>query len=129
MEKSAIRFEPLVQKGETNEQMTSAIYFFYSSTNNFIGAYARRRKTLAKTPLPRQDRIIAIFRKRVLKEAVGGAKEKFEIAAILNNCKDTLDDFMNSLDAKSLEASKSKNAPISARPDLEEDHLDKNGRG
>ncbi len=38
--KSAIRFEPLVQKGKTGEQMAGAIYCFYLSVNNFIGVYA-----------------------------------------------------------------------------------------
>ncbi len=67
MGKNVIRFEPLVQKGETGEQMAGAIYFFYLSANNFIGAYARLGKTWAKISLPRQDRIVTIFKKRVLK--------------------------------------------------------------
>ncbi len=50
--KSAIRFELLVQKGKTDEQIASVIYFINLSANNFIGAYARLRKTWAETPLP-----------------------------------------------------------------------------
>ncbi len=36
---------------------------------------------------------------------------------------------MDSSDAESLEAPRSEGAPIGARPDLEGDHLDKDGRG
>ncbi len=82
--KSAIRFEPLVQKGKTSEQIANAIYFFYLFANKFIGAYARLEKTWAKTSLPCQDRIIAILRKRVFKQVVEGARRKSEIVEIPN---------------------------------------------
>ncbi len=55
MGKNVIRFEPLVQKGETGKQMAGAIYFFYLSAKNFIGTYARPGKTCAETLLLRQD--------------------------------------------------------------------------
>ncbi len=109
--------------------MAGAIYFFYLSAKKFIGAYARPRKTWAKTPLPRQARIMVILRKRVFKQEVRGAEGKSEIAAIPNKYKDTLDDLIDSLDTESLEAPRSKRAPISARPDLEGDHLNKDARG
>ncbi len=109
--------------------MAGAIYFFHLFANNFIGAYTRLGKTWAKTPLPYQNRIVAILRKQVLKQAVGGVEKKSEIAMIFNKYKDTLDDLMDSSDAESLEALRSKGAPINTRPDLEGDHLDKDGRG
>ncbi len=59
---------------------------------------------------------------------MGGAEGKSEIAAIPNKYKDTLDDLINSSNVESLKAPKSKGAPISARPDLERDHLDRNKR-
>ncbi len=60
---------------------------------------------------------------------MGGEKEKSEIAAIPNKYKDTLDDLIDSSDAESLEAPRSEGAPIGDRPDLDRDHLDKDGRG
>ncbi len=60
---------------------------------------------------------------------MGRVEEKSEIVAISNKYKDTLDDLMDSSDAESLEAPRSKGALIGARPDLEGDHLDKDGRG
>ncbi len=44
---------------------------------------------------------MSILRKKVLKQAVGEAKEKSEIAEIPNKYKDTLDDFIDSLDTES----------------------------
>ena len=63
-----------------------------------IGAYARLGKTWIKTPLQRRDCIIVLLRKKVIKQAVGGAKQKFEILAIPNQYKDTLDDLVDSSD-------------------------------
>ena len=63
-----------------------------------IGAYARLGKTWIETPLQRQDRIIVLLRKKVIKQAVGGAKQKSEILAIPNQYKDTLDDLIDSSD-------------------------------
>ena len=63
-----------------------------------IGAYARLGKTWIETPLQRRDRIIVLLRKKVIKQAVGEAKQKSEILAIPNRYKDTLDDFVDSSD-------------------------------
>ena len=63
-----------------------------------IGAYARLGKTWIETPLQHQDRIIVLLRKKVIKQAVGGAKQKSEILAIPNQYKDTLDDLVDSSD-------------------------------
>ena len=63
-----------------------------------IGAYARLGKTWIKTLLQRRDRIIVLLRKKVIKQAVGGAKQKSEILAIPNRYKDILDDLIDSLD-------------------------------
>ncbi len=109
--------------------MVGAIYFFYLFANNFIRAYAWLRKTWSKTHLLHQDQIVAIVRKRVLKQVVGGAERMSKIAAIANKYKDTLDDLMDSSDVESLEVPRSKGTPIDARPDLEGDHLDKDKRG
>lgn len=43
---------------------------------------------------------MAIFRKRVLKQAIGGAEGKTEIMAIPNRYKDTFEDLLNSSDIK-----------------------------
>ncbi len=109
--------------------MAGTIYFFYLSANNFIEVYPRLGKTWAKTYFPRQDRIVAILRRRFFKQVVGDIEEKSEIAVIPNKYKDTLDDLMDSSDAESLESPRSKSASISAGPDLERDHLDNDGRG
>ena len=50
-----------------------------------------------------QNRIVTIFRKRVVKQAIGGAKGNSEIVAIPNKYKDTLDDLIDSSDVKSLD--------------------------
>lgn len=63
-----------------------------------IGAYARLGKTWIETPLQRRDRIIVLLRKKVIKQAVGGAEQKSEILAIPNRYKDTLDDLVDSSD-------------------------------
>ena len=63
-----------------------------------IGAYARLGKTWIETPLQRRDRIIVLLRKKVIKQAVRGAKQKSEILAIPNRYKDTLDDLVDSSD-------------------------------
>ena len=68
-----------------------------------IGAYARLGKTWIETPLQRQDRIIVLLRKKVIKQAVGGAEQKSEILAIPNQYKDTLDDLIDSSDLEHLE--------------------------
>ncbi len=60
---------------------------------------------------------------------VGRAEGTFKIAAISNKYKDTFDDLMDSSDTEFLEVLRSKSAPISARPDLEGDHLDNDWRG
>ncbi len=60
---------------------------------------------------------------------MGGAEGKSEIVVIPNKYKNTLDNLIDSSDVESLEVLRSKGAPISARPDLEEDHLDKDRRG
>ena len=52
-----------------------------------------------------------ILQKQVLKQAVGGAEGKFEIAAIFNKYKDTLDDLIDSSDTKSPDYSDSPNWP------------------
>ncbi len=61
-----------------------------------LGAYARLGKTWDDTPSLRQDRILSILKKRVIKQAVGGRQEKAEILAIPNRFKDTLDDLVDS---------------------------------
>ena len=63
-----------------------------------IGAYARLEKTWIDTPLECQDCIIVLLRKKVIKQAVGGAGQKFEILAIPNRYKDMLDDLVDSSD-------------------------------
>ena len=63
-----------------------------------IGAYAQVGKTWIETPLECQDCIIVLLRKKVIKQAVGGAKQKSEILAIPNQYKDTLDDLVDSSD-------------------------------
>ena len=63
-----------------------------------IGAYARLGKTWIDTPPERRDRIIVLLRKKVIKQAVGGAGQKSEILAIPNRYKDTLDDLVDSSD-------------------------------
>lgn len=108
--------------------MASTIYFFYLSINNFIGVYAWLGKSWAKTSLLCQDQIVAILRKRILKQAIERAEEKSEIAIIPNKYKDTFDNLIDSLNIVSLEALRSKNALIDARPNLEKNHLDKDGR-
>ncbi len=77
----------------------------------FTGAYVCLGKTWAETPLPRQNRIVTIFRKRVLKQAVGGAERKSEITAIPNKYKDTLDELINSSDTESPDQSDSPDQP------------------
>ncbi len=51
------------------------------------------------------------------------------IVAISNKYKNTLDDLIDSLETESLEVPSSESAPIDARPDLEGDYLNKDGRG
>ena len=63
-----------------------------------IGAYARLGKTWIETPLQRQDRIIVLLRKKVIKQAVGRDEQKSEILAIPNQYKDMLDDLVDSSD-------------------------------
>ena len=63
-----------------------------------IGAYARLGKTWIETPLQRRDCIIVLLRKKVIKQAVGGAEQKSEILAIPNQYKNTLDDLVDSSD-------------------------------
>ena len=58
-------------------------------------------KTWAKTSLPRQNWIVIIFWKQVLKQAVGEVEEKSEIGAIYNKYKNTLDDLINNSNTKS----------------------------
>ena len=60
--------------------------------------YTCMGKTLAKSSFLCQNRILIILRKRVLKQVVGGAEGKFEIVAIPNKYKDTLDDLIYSSD-------------------------------
>lgn len=91
-------------------------------------------KTWAETPPLRQYRIISIFRKRVVKQAIGGRAEDFEIVAISNQYKDTLDDLNDSSDPESPDWArpineKSCNAPISKGSSIdlsERDCLDEN---
>lgn len=68
----------------------------------FIKAYACFEKTQGKISLPRQNRIIIIFKKYVVKQALRGAEKNFEIVAILNRYKDTFGDFINSSDVEFL---------------------------
>ena len=68
-----------------------------------IGAYARLGKTWIDIPLERRDCIIVLLRKKVIKQAVGGAGQKSEILAIPNQYKDMFDDFVDSSDLKHLE--------------------------
>ena len=63
-----------------------------------IGAYARLGKTWIDIPLERRDCIIVLLRKKVIKQAVGGAGQKSEILAIPNQYKDTLDNLVDSSD-------------------------------
>ena len=58
---------------------------------------------LHKTTLWRQNRIVTILWKRVLKQAVGRGKEKSEIATIPNKYKDSLDDLIDSSNTESLD--------------------------
>ena len=67
-------------------------------THWLIGAYAWLGKTWIKTPLQRRDCIIVLLRKKVIKQAVRGAKQDFEILVIPNQYKDTLDDLVDSSD-------------------------------
>ena len=63
-----------------------------------IGAYVQLAKTWIKSPLQCQDRIIVLLKKKVIKQAVGGAEQKSEILAIPNQYKDMLDDLVDSSD-------------------------------
>ena len=63
-----------------------------------IGAYVRLGKTWIETSLQRRDHIIVLLRKKIIKQAVGGAEQKSEILAIPNRYKDTLDDLVDSSD-------------------------------
>ena len=49
-----------------------------------MGTYAQLRKTWIDTPPERRDRIIVLLKKKVIKQAVGGAGQKSEIMAIPN---------------------------------------------
>ena len=68
-------------------------------------------ENLGQNPPLRQNRIVTIFRKQVFKQAVGGAKEKSEIAAISNKYIDTFDELIDSFDTKSSDHSDSPNWP------------------
>ena len=70
---------------------------------SFIEAYTYLGKTWAKTALLRQNQIVTILRKQVVKQAVGGAKGNSEIMTIPNRYKDIFDDFIDSSDAESLD--------------------------
>lgn len=123
--KNVIWFELLVQKTKIDEQIAGAIYFFYLFTNNFISMYTCLKKTWAKTPLPRQNLIIAILNKQVLKKVIWGAEEKFEIIAVFNKYKNTHNNLIDSLDIEFLEVLRSKCVVIIARLNLERNHLNK----
>lgn len=72
----------------------------------FTRAYVCLGKTWAKISLPRQNQIVTILRKQVVKQAVGKIEENFEITAIPNRYKDTIDDLIDSSDTKSSDGSK-----------------------
>lgn len=63
-----------------------------------VGAYARLGKTWIDTLPERRDHIIILLKKRVIKQAVGGAKQKSEILEISNRYKDTLNDLVDNSD-------------------------------
>ena len=87
-----------------------------------IRAYARHGITWIDTPLERQDHIIILLRKKVIKQAVGGAEQMSEILAIPNWYKDTLDDQADSSDLKHLEMLRPKNQrQRDPTPNLEDD--------
>ena len=69
----------------------------------FTRAYACLGKTWAKTFLLRQNQIITTLWKQVPKQTVRGAEGKSEIMAIPNKSKNTLDNLIDSLDAKFLD--------------------------
>lgn len=69
----------------------------------FIGGYACLGKICAKTSFLYQNQIVLILKKRVVKQTLGGSKENSEIMTIPNKYKDTLDNLIDSLNAKSLD--------------------------
>ena len=97
--KSAIWFELLAQKGETGEKMAGVLCYKYQES--FTKAYAYLGKTCAKICFFRLNHIVTILKKQVVKQAIGTAEGKSEIVTIFNKYKDTLDNFINSLDLKS----------------------------
>lgn len=97
--KSAIWFEFLTQKIKIGKQTAGVLYYKYQEF--LIRAYTCFEKILAKTSFSYQNRIITIFKKWVVKQAIGRAKEKSEIVAIFNRYKNTLDDFIDSLNSES----------------------------
>ncbi len=82
--------------------MSTLYYFLYYDSQTLIdlGAYTRLEKTWAEIPSQRQDRIMAMLKKRVLKQAIGGEQEKSEILSIPNKYKDILEDLVDSLDVE-----------------------------
>ncbi len=87
------------------------MHYTTNTKSLFHRVYACLEKTWAKTPLPRQNRIVIIFWKRVFKQAVGEAERKSEIAAIFNKYKDILDNFIHSSDTESPDRPDSLNRP------------------
>lgn len=67
-----------------------------------MGNYACHEKTWAKTCFLHQNQIVTILKKRVVKQAISEAKRKSEIIAVSNKYKNTLDNFIDSLDLESL---------------------------
>lgn len=62
---------------------------------------------MAKTSIPRQNWIITILKKQVVKQVVGEMQVNSKIVAIPNRYKDNLDDLINSSDTESLDWPKS----------------------
>ncbi len=118
------------------KKVSTLCYFLYYNSQTLIdlGAYARLEKTWAEISSQRQDRIVAILKKCVLKQVIEGGQKKSKILSIPNKYKDTLEDLVDSLDVEhpailrqidlpSDDIPGSKNDP--SNPEIDDDLLDR----
>ena len=84
--------------------MSILYYFLYYGNQTLINlrVYTWVKKTWTEISSQCQDCIIAILKKRVLKQTIREGQEKSKILSIPNKYKNTLEDLVNSLDVEHL---------------------------
>ncbi len=84
------------------KKVSTLCYFPYYGSQTLIdfGAYVGLEKTRAEISSQCIDRIVAILKKHILKQAIRGRQEKSKIMSIPNKYKDTLKDLVDSSDIK-----------------------------